>query len=267
MIAIYKRLLKDKLFSFLAFCVSGVLMVFMYIALLPTVQASQAQLAEFMKAMPEGLMKAFGVSGVDLSTLEALLAMKHYNLVWPLILIFLACSIAASAVAGEAENGTIEITLSSAKSRVNIFFARYLAGLTYVFSFSIITILSAIVLAEIFGYDYQVQNHLTLTYLALAFSFAVYGISFMLSSLSSSRGKVFAVSGLLYVGMYVIFILSSLKESIKDIQYASFFYYFDYNNALLFNNLDRLSVVVFLIAGLVASSIALVVFIERDIAV
>lgn len=67
--------------------------------------------------------------------------------------------------------------------------------------------------------------------------------------------------------MYVLFILTSLKDSLKDLQYLSFFYYYNVNDALLYNKLDHLALVVFVAIGLIASVLALVVFIERDIAV
>jgi ABC-type transport system involved in multi-copper enzyme maturation permease subunit len=104
-------------------------------------------------------------------------------------------------------------------------------------------------------------------YLSLAFGWAVYSLSIFFSSIFSSRGRVYSLSGLLYVAMYVIFILVALKDSLKNLQYISFFYYYNINDALIHNRLDHQSMAVFLGVGLISTVLALIVFQRRDIAV
>lgn len=266
MLTITKRILRDRFVGFVSYTIGGILLVLMYVAILPSVQQSQAQLNDFIKNLPEGLIKAFGMSG-DFGSLQGMLALKQYNLVWPLLLIFLVVSLAGAVIAGEIENRSIEIILSSAKSRVEIFFGKYMAGLTYMVVFVVATTLCAIPLAKFYGLAYQTANYYTLMYLSLALGFAVLGLSYLFSSLFSNKSRVFAISGIIYIAMYVLFILTSLKDSLKDLQYLSFFYYYNVNDALLYNKLDHLALVVFVAIGLIASVLALVVFIERDIAV
>ncbi|MCX6809992.1 MAG: ABC transporter permease subunit [Candidatus Berkelbacteria bacterium] len=267
MIAIIKRALRDRFIPFISYSIGGIVLVWMYIALLPSVQQSQVQLQDVMKAMPEGLMKALGVSGVNLASLEALLAMKQYNMIWPLLMIFFIVSFAGGMIAGEVENRTIEIVLSSAKSRAKIFFSKYLSGIIYLILFVVATTLCAIPMAKLYGYEYAAPNYYTLMYLSLCFGLAVYGLSILFSSLFSSRGKVYGISGILFVAMYVLFILVSLKDSLKNLQYISFFYYYNINDALIHNKIDGLSVFVFLSIGLIASLLALIIFLDRDFAV
>ena len=249
-----------------SYSIGGIALVWLYIALLPTVQQSQVQMQEILKTMPEGLLKALGMSGADLGSLEMLLAMKQYNMVWPLLLIFLVVSIAGGIIAGEIENRTIEITLSAPKSRTEIFLGKYLAGFIYMIIFVAATTLCAIPLAKIYGFQYQAANYFTLFYLSLAFGWAVYSASIFLSSVFSSRGRVYAISGLVYVTMYVLFIVTTLKESLKNLQYLSFFYYYNYNNALVHNHIVRLDMLVFLAVAIVFSIAGLIAFQNRDIA-
>lgn len=267
MYAIIKRLFRDRFVSLISYSVGGILLVLLYVAMIPSLQDSQAQIEEIMKTMPEGLLKALGVTGIDMSSLEALLAMKQYNMIWPLLMIFFLVSFAATTIAGEIENRTIEIVLSSAKSRIEIFMSKYFAGLIYMIVFVVATTICAIPLAELFGYDYLGANYFTLMYLSLAFAFAVYGISMLLSAVFPSKGRVYSISGLLYVLMYVIFILVSLKESLDTLKYMSFFYYYNINDALIFNKLDATSIVVFVSIGLITSILSAVVFSKRDFAV
>lgn len=267
MSAIIKRIFKDRFVSMISYSIGGILLVLLYVAMLPSIQESQAQLQEVLKTMPESLMKALGATGIDMGSLEALLAMKQYNMIWPMLLMFFQISFAASLVSGEVENRTIEIVLSSAKSRLKIFAAKYLAGAIYSIIFVITTTLCAIPLAEIFGYEYLAANYFTLMYLSLALAFAVYGISMLLSTIFSSKGKVYAISGLLYVGMYVLFILTTLKESLESLKYFSFFYYYNINDALISNKIDTIAILVFIAVGLITSIAAAIIFNDRDFAV
>jgi ABC-2 type transport system permease protein len=267
MTAIIKRIFKDRYISLMAYSIGGIVLVLMYVALIPSFQQSQLQLQEVLKALPENLMKAFGMTGVDMSTLEALLAIKQYNMVWPMLLMFFSVSLGGSMIAGEVENRTIELVLSSAKSRVQIFIAKYLAGLAYVVIFVVSTTLCAIPLAKLFGYSAVTANYFTLMYLSLALAFAIYGLTMLFSSIFSSKGKVFGLSGLSYVAMYVLFILVELKDSLDKLKYFSFFYYYNINDALLYNKLDITSILVFVGVGLISSIVALIIFNSRDFAV
>lgn len=266
MFAITTRILRDRFITFLSYTLGSVALVWLYVTMMPTVQESQVQVQEVLKTMPEGFLKAFGISGIDLNSLEALLATKQYNLVWPMLLIFLTVSIAGGLIAGEIENHTIELTLSSAKSRFEIFLGKYLAGFIYTILFVIATTLCAIPIANLYGYDHAVSNYYSLMYLALAFGWATYSLAILFSSIFSSKGKVYFSFGMIYLVMYVVFILTTLKDSLKDLQYLSFFYYFNINDSLIFNNVDSTSIIVFLGVGILSFIASLIAFNERDVA-
>lgn len=241
-------------------------MVWMYIALLPTVQESQAQFQEIVKTLPENLIKALGIADVDMSSLESLLALKHYNLMWPIIAAFLLISLAAALISGEIENRTIEITLSSALNRSQIFLGKYVAGLLFLLIFVVSTTLFAVPLAIFYNYSYNFQSHLTIMYLSLAFAFAIYSLSICFSAIFSSKGRVYFVMAMMLVLMYVLYIISTLKESLADLKYLSFFYYYNFSDALLHQKIDEISLWVFLGLGLLSSIAAYLVFNKRDIA-
>ncbi|TSC92345.1 MAG: hypothetical protein CEN92_13, partial [Candidatus Berkelbacteria bacterium Licking1014_96] len=67
--------------------------------------------------------------------------------------------------------------------------------------------------------------------------------------------------------MYVLKIISSLKENLKDLQYSSFFYYFDANKSLIDNKIDNWSYLIFGGVIIVFTIIAVLWFRKRDIAV
>ncbi len=67
--------------------------------------------------------------------------------------------------------------------------------------------------------------------------------------------------------MYVLNVISTFKESLKDLRYLSFFHYYDYTAAMLDNKLDSQAIWVFLGVSLVATVLGALWFMRRDVAV
>ena len=66
--------------------------------------------------------------------------------------------------------------------------------------------------------------------------------------------------------MYALNIFSTFQESLKDLKYASFFYYYDQNSALIDSHIATLSIVVFLAVGIICTIVGAIAFVKRDIA-
>ena len=67
--------------------------------------------------------------------------------------------------------------------------------------------------------------------------------------------------------MYVFSIITNFRENIENIKYASFFYYFDYTQALIGHEYNMISIMVFASVAAIATVIGLYWFNKRDIAV
>ena len=67
--------------------------------------------------------------------------------------------------------------------------------------------------------------------------------------------------------MYVLNIIAAIRESLADLKYASFFYYFNPSLALIYNKIDDYSYVVFLSVIVVFTILGAIIFSKRDIAV
>ncbi len=73
------------------------------------------------------------------------------------------------------------------------------------------------------------------------------------------------MSGLFIVGMYVLNIVASLKDSLSDLKYASFFYYYNPLKAFAYGNIDKWTFLVFGIVILITFIFGLIIFAKRDI--
>ncbi len=265
MLTIILRLLKDRRTSLIIYFIATIALLLMFIGIFPSLQSQSVDFESLLKAYPEGLKKAFNVDIKSMTTIEGFLSMEHFSLIWPVMLTFLLVSFAGGSIAGEVEKGTIETLLSGPISRTKLFFAKYFTGLIVLILFTFLSILGAIPLIEVYDISYNANNFYSMFILGLMFGWAVYSISMFFSSIFSDKGKVYALSGGLLVVMYVLNILSSFKENLANVKYASFFYYYNASEAMMFNRIDNYSYLVFIATGLVFTILALIFFTERDI--
>lgn len=252
----------------LIYCLAALGLSVMYVGLYPSLQTQSQQYADIFNAFPESFMKAFGLSSAQgfLFSLESFIATEHFSLIWPILAIILSLSLAANNLVEEIERGTMEFLLSLPVSRLKLYFARYLSGAFFILIFTAISIFSIILGAKIFDVSYMSDNYLKLFYIASLFSLAIYSIAMFFSALLSEKSKVYAVSVAIVIVMYIINIISALKDKLSDLQYLSFFHYFNASNILVRGEVDNHSIWVFALTTLVFFIAGAIVFDDRDIA-
>lgn len=181
--------------------------------------------------------------------------------------IFFAIGLGVNAIAGEVDEGTIEILFAQPLSRLRIYVSKLLAGVVLILAFTISSVLSVVPIAEIMNVGYEIKSHLTIAVLGAMFGFAIYGVSLLLSAVSSSKGKTTSLLAGGLITMYALNILSALKENVDFLKYLSFFHYFDFNAALFDRTISLESVTVFLGIGIAALLLGAAMLEKRDVAV
>lgn len=267
MLKIFNRTIRDGKLGLLIYVVAAVVFLLMYVALFPSIQEKSANFNQILDAYPKEMMKAFNVeiSALSFNNLQSFLSMEYFSMVWPIMAIALVVSLAASALAGEIEKGTIVFLLGQPITRLNLFWAKYLAGLFSLVVFIIGSILVTIPLAGIYNVDVVAKNYLIVSILAFLFGGAIFSIGFFFSALLSEKGRVaFLTVGLVLV-MYVLNIIANLKESLADLKYGSFFYYFDFKSAVVDGKINLESLLVFGGVIIVFTLLAALIFQKRDI--
>ena len=265
--AIFWRIIKDRRNVTLIYIIAAVALVWLYVAIYPSIQAQSASLEQVLKTYPESFLKAFNVDLKSYTTIGGYLAAEQYSFTWPIITIFMLVGFSGTALAGEIEKGTIELLLSQPVSRVKLFLGRYFAGLAILIAYILLSIFAAapILSAYHIGYDFNI--FVTMAVLGFMFSWAIFSLAMFFSSLSSDRGRVYFFSGGLLVLMYILNIVGALKESLSDFKFFSFFYYFNPSKALIYNEIDHWSYLIFIGVAVVATISGAIIFSKRDIAV
>ncbi|MFA5107010.1 MAG: ABC transporter permease subunit [Patescibacteria group bacterium] len=263
--SIIVRFLKDRRISLLVYCLSGVAFLEMYVAIYPSIFSQAARFNELFQSYPKEFLKAFGVDRLDMSTLENYIAMEHFSMIWPLMMIILMISIAGGALAGEIERGTIELVLSRPISRLKLFIGRYTYGFIALAIFILTTVFMIIPLAELHNVTYDAGRYYLIAILGLLFGLAVFSLAMLASALFSEKGRVSMIMGGLLVLMYVLNLVAALKENLSDLKYLSFFHYFDAQSALTKGELNLTSVWVFAGIIVVSTIVGAVVWKRRDV--
>jgi hypothetical protein len=142
-----------------------------------------------------------------------------------------------------------------------------MAGLLLLIGFCIISILGVVPLATMHNINYVFINYLTTSIGSLFFIWAVYSLATLFSVVFSEKGKATMFSGGILILMYVIQIISSLNDNLKNLEYTSFFHYFIGSDLLGKNIYSEYSLIFFGVFAVVATLGALFWFNRRDLSV
>ncbi len=268
MLSLIWRTIKDRKVSLIAYSLGAAIFMEMYVAMFPFFADKQVEFDKLLQAYPKEVFQAMGMDLADftLANFESFLGVEHFSLVWPIMVIIFVIAFGGAQIAGEIEKGTIETVLAQPISRLKIFLGKYLAGVISLVAFCAVSVFSVIPLAALHGVDYRLENYWTMSILGFLFALAIFSISMLAASIFSEKGKSNFTIGGIILAMYVINVISSFKESLKDLKYLSFFYYYDYAAAIMHNKIDGLTIWVFLGVSVVATILGALWFMRRDVA-
>lgn len=253
----------------MVYAIASIAFLEMYVALFPSISKQSGQIDSLIKTFPPEFFKAMNMDPTMLSfgTIEKYLSTEYMSFLWPILAIVFAVSLASYIAVNEIDKGTIETLASLPAKRSRIFIERYMAGLLMVIGFCVVSLLGAIPLAQFHNSKFILDNFVTAAVGSFLFAWAVYSVATLFSVMFSEKGKASMASGGVLILMYVIFIVSTLQDSLKNLKYLSFFNYFS-GSELLAKNIypDH----IFLALGgsaVVATVCALLWFNHRDLSV
>lgn len=182
------------------------------------------------------------------------------------ILTAIAIALATRAVAGEIENGAIELTLAQPISRERYLSAHLLFGLLAITAVSCAGVLGTVVgehvfALQLFGWRQLLQLLANVALLQSAF----YCITLFFSALGREAGRVGVIAVLLAVISYLINTVATLWDKAAFTHPYSLHSYYDPRHILVNGQLATSSVVVLATCSIVAATAAFVRFRTRDL--
>lgn len=259
--------LKDKKWLYLSYFTAGIILLFMFVSFYPSVSETAPQVSDLVKMLPEAVIKAFGLDPASFTTFEGFVSGKHFSLMWPILLLMISSSIAASAIARKIEDGTIEFELALPVSRTKIYLSKLLAGVAVIFLFVIFSVPSVIPISSFYNISINTESFYLLSIIGFLFGLSVLALSMLFSGIFSEKGKAIFASIAVLLAMYVVNIVALLNSDLEFLQYFSFMYYYNYNGILLHNSVENIAPLVFLGSFAAFGALGAVWFKRRDIAI
>jgi ABC-2 type transport system permease protein len=254
----------DQRRALMAWVVSLVLLVAMYVAIWPSIKGEPA-MSDFLNNMPEAFRSLFAASGADMSTPVGYVQIELMSFLGPMIVIMYAVTAGASAVAGEEDRHTLDLLLANPVSRARIVLEKAAAMVLGTFVLAGVTGL-ALVLEGQWADMVLPVGGVTAAMLHLALLGVVFGaLALAIGAAFGHAGASRAVPAVVAVVAYVVNGLAPQVTWLRPVRKLSPFYQFNGHDPLR-NGVSGAAVLVAVGTVVVLVTLAVAGFRRRDVA-
>ena len=261
------RTLRDRRRS-LIWWVVGILGYMLAIgAVYPVVAENQEQFEALLETYPEGVLAIMGIAGGE-SLFDPVGFIQAEALGWvvPLVFAIYGAVQGARAVAGEEEDGTIDLLMATPLTRSGLV-GQKLWALTLAEMVLGAAVFVGIALdGVLFGMDIPLANVAAASLMAVLLGVFFGSLALAMGAVTGLRGLSIGVVTLVAAGSYLLNSLGGMVEALESLKPLSPFYYYDASNPLR-NGLDIQHALV--LGGLVVAflGLALLAVRRRDLGV
>ena len=254
----------DQRRALLAWTVSLVLLVAMYVAIWPSIR-DQPAMADFIESMPAALRSMLAMSGADMSTPIGYVKIEMLSLMAPLLVLLYAVTTGAAAVAGEEDRHTLDLLLANPVSRGRVVLEKLVAMAAGIALLAAVTAAALLVespLADMslpIGPIIAAMVHLAL--LAMVFGTLAAAVGAATGNLTAAR----AVPAVTAVIAYIVNGLGPQVSWLEPVQKLSPFYQYAGHDPLI-NGLSVQAVLIAVGTVAVLAAIGVAGFRRRDVA-
>jgi ABC-2 type transport system permease protein len=215
-------------------------------------------------------MSIYQAMGIDMASFEGFIASVVLQIL-PILLGIYVITAGTGTLAGEEENGTLEMVVTMPIPRWQIVLTKTVAiSLIILGMLTIAGLMTSLSLAFV---KQSTQVAVTPVQLVLAMMsawflhLAVLTMSMALSAIVPARRWAVAIMAVIYIGSYVIKSIVELVPSLDFIKPFSLFTYLDATTSIFQEGINPVNIIVLLVLALVFVGITLVAFERRSITV
>jgi ABC-2 type transport system permease protein len=259
---IWTKTLWDQRRSLLGWAIGLVAVSVVYGGFYPF--AATPEYAELIDNLPAGLSEAFGWD--EINSPHGYLGSTVYGLLGPVLVIIMAISFGARAIAGNEEAGHLELLIAQPVTRTRVVLQRAAALVIATLVGGLAVFLSILAIRGPIDLDLAIGN-IAITSLNLALLGALFGtLALLVSGFIGRRGLVIGVSAVAAVAAYLANGLAPQVEGLAWLQRLSPFYWFS-GTATLRDGIDFANTLLLAGVALVFVGIASIAFNRRDVGV
>jgi len=263
---LYRQMMKVNLQGFMNFAIGSAFYILLMFWLYPGIAQNAGAIDQIFASLPEGVSKAFGLSGFG--SAEAFISGEYYGLILVLILAVLCVQVSTQLMAKLVDQGSMAYLLSTPTTRGKVAFTQAVVLVTGLF-----LILAVTTLAGYLGYvwflgndfEFHLDKFMKMNLAAFLLFFAIGGISFLVSTLANDEKKARGISGLIVFLFFSMDLLGKFSDRIDWVRRASLFSLYE-PSEIVKGQADLTAAIIVLTAvGLVSFGLAVLLFRKRDL--
>lgn len=264
MINIITQKLKEQFRGVVIYAGATIAYSLMMFSVFPMIQ--KMDLDALMASYPKEIAKFFSSSGMlDYGKIEGYISMEYLSFFFILILLGYIASTAGSAIAGQIEKRTLDFNLSQPISRTNYVLAETAVALKYSTLIVMLNSLAMFIFGKIYNAEIKPSGLVAFTVVAVVFTWALYGISILLSSLLKSKLSVVLFSFGIALTMYIFGSLTRIIEKLSSYEKFTLFYLYNPENLLKTGTINWNQVGILFLVFFFGLTSAIIVFNRKDV--
>ncbi len=220
---------------------------------------------EIMKFAPP-LLRAIIEQNLAGGSPAAVLSFGWNHPVAHAVLSAVAITLPARAIAGEVENGVIELVMAQPVSRVQYFAAHVVLGAGAISAVVLAGVLGTVLGMQVYALEAFGLSRLAALFLnALLLQMAIYALTLLVSAFGREAGRAAVAGVLITVVSFLVNVLATLWDKARFAKPWSLHGYFEPRDILVQGSLEVASLLVLAAVALAALLLAFAAFARRDL--
>lgn len=239
--------------------------VLLVVLIFPSIEEAGVDFEAYMEALPDALLATFGGGSVVVTTIEGFLVLEVYGFIWTLLVGAYLAYAAATLVASEREQGSIDILLMTPMPRRRIIAEKFLSMVPDVVFVSLATYVGVVVGATLVEESIDLVWLAILHVVSIPYLLACVSFGLLLSVVVGSARRAQLVA---FAGIAAMYLLESLTQETDYDWLGDFMFprYFDPAGILIDHEIALLDASLLVAAAMVFLLVAGAVFERADIA-
>ncbi len=252
---------RRKRFAPLAWGLPLGLMAVMVVAVFPSIQGS-SQLDELIKAYPDALKEAFGISDASFSSISGYLAAEMFSMIAPFTAAAFMIHAIATGISGAEHRGVLDMMLSAPARRRHLLAGQLSGAAAILLAIALVLGVLTQTAAYVFGVDLPIGDTLAgiLNLWPLGLFFG--GVTVLLAGLTRRAAVVGGGAAGVLAVMYLMEVLGKLSDAFGAVDGLSAFHYY---GSAIEDGLDLGSFAILVVAGALLGAAGCVLFERRDV--
>ncbi|MGD0274005.1 MAG: ABC transporter permease subunit [Gaiellaceae bacterium] len=263
--SVFAKTLRERLRAFRWWCLGTLGFVALYGSVYPSISGNKS-LNDLIKNYPEALKGFIGFGGnLDIASGAGYLGSEVFSFWGPTVLLAVAISAGAAALAGEEEHGTLDLLLSLPLSRTRCLLEKLAALVCETLALAFVLWILLVVASYSAGMGVNAGNlgAAVLVLLLFALDFGVLALA--IGAATGRRALAIGLSATLAVAADVVNALAPLASWLDGVKLASPFYYYTHGDPLR-NGVNATDAIILVAIAVAFAAVAPLLFRRRDLA-